>query len=168
MTDEEFEAMMKEEEDKTFLTKMKNAMKEFDFICDKKEGINCDGCPLNITKESNLGRFEFCLRWGLISSIKDWKKYMAERYKKPSYFFYVQFYENQDKPFFTMFYRIEDKSSLGLKGWCKSISSAVKKCFENEVTNPFLITPSELAANFTSQFTEKETSCERGVYFVNL
>lgn len=81
MTDEEFEAMM-QEEDKTFLTKMKNAMKEFDFICDKKEGINCDDCPLNITKESNLGKFEFCLRWGLISSVKEWKKYMKEHYKK--------------------------------------------------------------------------------------
>lgn len=81
MTDEEFKAMM-QEEDKIFLTKMKNAMKEFDFICDKKEGINCDGCPLNITKESNLGRFEFCLRWGLVSSIKEGKKYMKERYKK--------------------------------------------------------------------------------------
>lgn len=167
MTDEEFKAMI-QEEDKTFLTKMKNAMKEFDFICDKKEGINCDGCPLNITKESNLGRFEFCLRWGLLSSVKDWKKYMNERYKKPSYFFYVQFHENQGKPFFMMFYRIEDKSSIGLKGWCKSINNAVKKCFENEVTNPFLISIEELAANFTLQFTEKETSCERGVYFVNL
>ena len=164
MTDEKFETMM-QEEDKTFLTKMKNAMKEFDFICDKKEGINCAGCPLNITKESNLGRFEFCLRWGLISSIKDWKKYMKERYKKPTNFFYVQFHANQDKPFFIMHYRSEDKSSSGIKGWCKSINSAVKKCFQtDEGTNPFLITPSELAANFASQFTERKTSC----YFVNL
>lgn len=89
--------------------------------------------------------------------------------KKPNNFFYVQFHKNQDKPFYMMLYRIEDKSSLGLRGWCKSINSAVKKCFETDSgTNPFLITPSELAANFASQFTEKETSCERGVYFVNL
>lgn len=163
MRDEDYEKLMYNE-DKAFLTKMKNAMKEFDFICDKKEGINCDGCPLNITKESNLGKFEFCLRWGLISSVKEWKKYMKERYKKPTNFFYVQFHENQGKPFFLMHCRSENKSSSGIKSWCKSINSAVKKCFEHEVTNPFLITPSELAANFTSQFTEKETSC----YFVNL
>ena len=81
MTDEEFKAIM-QEEDKTFLTKMKNAMKDFGFICDNKERINCDDCPLNITKESDLGKFEFCLRWGLISSVKEWKKYMEERYKK--------------------------------------------------------------------------------------
>lgn len=163
MTDEEFETMM-QEEDKTFLTKMKNAMKEFDFICDKKEGINCDGCPLNITKESNLGRFEFCLRWGLNDRIKDWKKYINERYKKPTDFFRVKYMANANRPFFIMYCMTSEKSSTGMKDWCKSILSAVKKCFENEVTNPFLITPSELAANFTSQFTEKETSC----YFVNL
>ena len=84
-------------------------------------------------------------------------------------FFRVKFQANDDKPFFIMFYRHTDKSSSGMKGWCKSINSAVKKCFENEVTNPFLITPSKLAAKFATQFTERETSdCQGGCYFVNL
>ena len=119
---------------------------------------------MNITKESDLGNFEFCLLYGLEDGIKEWKKYMTDRYKKPTNFFRVKYMSSEDKPFFIMYCITSEKSFAGMKGWCKSILSAVKKCFENEVTNPFLISIEELAADFASQFTEKKSAC----YFVNL
>ena len=164
MTDEEFEKIMKEEDTK-FLNCMKTSKKQFEFICDKLEGINCHRCPLNITRESDLGNFEFCLLYGLEDGIKEWKKYMAERYKTPTNFFRVKYMASEDsRPFFIMYCTTSEKSSAGMKGWCKSILSAVKKCFDNEVTNPFLISIEELAADFASQFAEKKSAC----YFVNL
>ena len=80
MTDEELEKI-KHDEDKAILTKMDDAKKQFDLICDEFEGINCHCCPLNIKKESNLGNFEFCLRWGLNESLINFSNYMIERYK---------------------------------------------------------------------------------------
>ena len=163
MTDEELEKI-KHDEDKEMLSEMKNAKKEFELICKEKEGINCDICPLNVQKQSDLGKFELCLLWGLDDRIKDWKKYMAERYKKPTDFFRVKYMANDNRPFFIMYCMTSEKSSAGMKGWCKSILSAVKKCFENEVTNPFLISIEELATDFASQFAEEKSAC----YFVNL
>ena len=163
MTDEEWNKI-RYEEDKETLSKLKKSKKEFETICNKLDGINCDICPLNVQKQSDLGKFELCLLWGLNDRIKEWKKYMAERYKKPTDFFRVKYMASEDKPFFIMYCMTSEKSSAGMKGWCKSILSAVKKCFENEVTNPFLISIEELATDFASQFAEKKSAC----YFVNL
>ena len=163
MTDEEWNKI-RYEEDKETLSKLKKSKKEFETICNKLDGINCDICPLNVQKQSDLGKFELCLLWGLNDRIKEWKKYMAERYKKPTDFFRVKYMANDNRPFFIMYCMTSEKSSAGMKGWCKSILSAVKKCFENEVTNPFLISIEELAADFASQFAEKKSAC----YFVNL
>ena len=81
MTDEEYEKISYDK-DKAMLSGMKTSKKEFESICDYWEGINCDRCPLNITRESDLGKFEFCLLWGLNDGIKEWKKYMKERHTK--------------------------------------------------------------------------------------
>ena len=81
MTDEEWNKI-RYEEDKETLSKLKTSKKEFETICNRLDGINCDICPLNVQKQSDLGKFELCLLWGLNDRIKDWKKYMAERYKK--------------------------------------------------------------------------------------
>ena len=83
---------------------------------------------------------------------------------KTNLFFYCQFHQNQDRPFFVLFVRKSDRENSGMKGWCKSIHHAVKSCFENQVTNPFIISTSELAAEFAFRFDMcKLQSC----YFVN-
>ena len=84
---------------------------------------------------------------------------------KTYHFFRVQFKDSGEHPFFIMFHRKSDKRSSGIKGWCLSIVSATKKCFENEVTNPFIIGKMELAADFSTQYLKNpKTSC----YFVNI
>ena len=59
---------------KKMLSVLKKAEKLFKEICEKKEGINCHSCPLNIEKHSDLGEFQICLFFGLNDAIKTLKK----------------------------------------------------------------------------------------------
>lgn len=59
---------------KKMLSVLKKAEKLFKEICEKKEGINCHSCPLNIEKHSDLGEFQICLFFGLNNAIKTLKK----------------------------------------------------------------------------------------------
>jgi len=59
---------------KKLLPLLKHAKNTFDVICDKKEGLNCHSCPLNVEKYSDLGHFQFCLLFGLEDAIKTLKR----------------------------------------------------------------------------------------------
>lgn len=59
---------------KALLPYLNAAKKQFEHICDNREGINCHSCPLQIEKSSDIGQFKFCLYWGLIDGIKTLKR----------------------------------------------------------------------------------------------